>query len=53
MIIINMHLHFQNYDSAFSSIFKKYHLEKEEEKIHLMVEDNPQMDFLWKNIFQF
>ncbi|MGO2260798.1 MAG: PolC-type DNA polymerase III N-terminal domain-containing protein, partial [Lactococcus lactis] len=38
-------------DSAFSSIFKKYHLEKEEEKIHLMVEDNPQMDFFVEKYF--
>ncbi|KLK95388.1 PolC-type DNA polymerase III [Lactococcus lactis] len=38
-------------DSAFSSIFKKYHLENEEEKIHLMVEDNPQMDFFVEKYF--
>lgn len=38
-------------DSAFSSIFKKYHLELQEEKIQLMVEDNPRMDFFVEKYF--
>lgn len=38
-------------DSAFSSIFKKYHVELQEEKIQLMVEDNPRMDFFVEKYF--
>ena len=38
-------------DSAFSSIFKKYHLELQEEKIQLMVVDNPRMDFFVEKYF--